>query len=152
MIFSNEILMRIAICVLGLCGFMVAKHIRQHKKAGKLLVCPIKFDCNTVVNSDYSKFFGIPVEILGMTYYALIFFSYLSFIFLPDVLPNILIGLMIVLSNIAFIFSVYLIGVQIFALKKGCSWCIVSALISSAIFILTLLTYDFGTMAQTFIK
>jgi uncharacterized membrane protein len=40
----------------------------------------------------------------------------------------------------AFLFSLYLIGVQIFILKKGCSWCIVSALISALIFILAILS------------
>ena len=148
MIFSNDVFMRIAICVLGFCGFMVARHIRYHKKTGKLLVCPIRFDCNTVVNSDYSKFFGIPVDILGIAYYCLVFVSYLFFIFTPGLLPNFLIGFMITLSMIAFIFSLYLIGVQIFVLKKGCSWCIVSAIISSAIVILTLMTYDFSSVAQ----
>ena len=152
MIFSNDILMRVAICVLGFCGFMVARHIRYHKKTGKLLVCPIQFDCNTVVNSDYSRLFGIPVEILGMAYYFLVAVSYLFFIFMPGLLPNFLIGFMIMLSLIAFLFSVYLICVQIFILKKGCSWCFVSAFISISIFILTVLTYDFGSIAETIIQ
>jgi uncharacterized membrane protein len=76
----------------------------------------------------------------------------LAFVFIPTVLPNTLIGFMIILSVTAFIFSVYLIGVQIFVLKKGCSWCIVSALISVAIFILTVMTYDFSYIAQTIIQ
>ena len=139
--FSNDVLVRIAIFVLGLCGFMVAKHIRHHKKTGKLLVCPIRFDCSTVVNSDYSKFFGIPIEILGMAYYGLVFISYFFFIFLPGLLPNLLVGFMIALSVTAFVFSLYLIFVQIFILRKGCSWCIISALISALIFILTVVTY-----------
>jgi|SRR3989344_5950152 len=151
MTFSEDVLMRLAIFVLGLCGFMVARHIRKHKITGEVLVCPIKFDCNTVVNSDYSRFFGIPLEILGMAYYALISVSYLFFIFLPGLLPNLLTGFMIGLSVTAFLFSVYLIGVQIFILKKGCSWCFVSAFISICIFILTVLTYDFGSVAETII-
>ena len=116
MIFSEHVLLRVAIAVLGVCGFMVARHIRHHKKTGKLLVCPIKFDCNTVVNSDYSKFFGIPVEILGMAYYSLVFISYFCFIFIQGLLPNFLIGFMILLSVTAFLFSVYLISVLLFIL------------------------------------
>ena len=156
MIFSNIDLTRVAIVILGLCGFWVAKHIRHHKRTGKLLVCPIRFDCNTVVNSDYSKFFGIPVEILGMAYYSLVVISYflsvvhLYFTLIP--VPNTLIAFMITLSVIAFLFSIYLIFVQIFILKKGCSWCFVSALISTSIFILTLMTYDFSSIVQTIIK
>jgi len=117
---------------------MVAKHIRKHKKTGNFLVCPIKFDCNTVVNSDYSKFFGIPVEILGMAYYGIIFITYFLLIFFGDLAPVNLISLLTTMSMAAFIFSIYLICVQIFILRKGCSWCIISALISVSIFILTL--------------
>ena len=137
---------------MGAFGFWVAWHIRDHKVKQNPLVCPIRFDCNTVVNSDYSKFFGVPVEVLGMIYYAFISFSYLSFIFLPNVLPNILIGFMIMLSVIAFVFSLYLIGVQVFILKKGCSWCFVSAAICILIFTLTVFTYDFGFVAENILK
>ena len=148
MIFSDDVLIRVVISLLGACGFMVAKHIRNHKVTGSLLVCPIKFDCNTVINSDYSKFFGIPVETLGMAYYGFIFFSYLSFIFLSNTLPNFLVGFMSLLSLIAFLFSIYLICVQIFILRKGCSWCIVSAIVSACIFILTIHIYDINLFGQ----
>ncbi|HEY4503077.1 MAG TPA: vitamin K epoxide reductase family protein [Candidatus Paceibacterota bacterium] len=138
MIFQNDILMHVAVFILGLAGFMVARHIYNHKKAGILLVCPIRFDCNTVVNSDYSKIFGIPVEILGMIYYIVISLSHLPFIFMSDSVPLAFVNVPLIASAAAFIFSVYLIGVQIFALKKGCSWCFVSAFISTVIFIVTL--------------
>ncbi len=141
MIFSDDVLIRVAIFLLGFSGFMVARHIYKHKKPGHSpLVCPIKFDCHAVVHSDYSKFFGVPLEILGMIYYALIFASYLFFVFMPEALPEFLIGFLILISFLAFIFSIYLVFVQIFILRKGCSWCFVSAFISTLIFILAVLT------------
>lgn len=152
MIFTYEVLVRIAIFVLGVSGFLVARHIYNHKKNAIPLVCPIKFDCNIVVNSDYSKFFGIPVEILGMVYYAFLSISYLFFIFVPNDLPNFLIGFMIFASISAFLFSLYLIFVQIFLLKKGCSWCFVSAFICILIFTFTVLTYDFGQISHILIN
>jgi uncharacterized membrane protein len=136
--FSDNILARIAIFILGVCGFLIARHIRQHKISETPLVCPVGFDCHAVVHSDYSKFLGAPVEILGMVYYAFISTTYLSFVFLSNILPNALISPIVALSVTAFIFSVYLIGVQIFILKKGCSWCIVSTIITALIFVLTL--------------
>ena len=151
-VMTDDVLVHIVISLLGVCGFMVAKYIRYHKVTGNLLVCPVKFDCNTVVNSDYSKFFGIPVEILGMIYYGLIFFSYLFFIFLSNALPGILIGFMIIVSHIALLFSFYLIFVQIFILRKGCSWCFFSAIISTCIFILTIHVHDIGFFGQIFLK
>ncbi|HEV7424085.1 MAG TPA: vitamin K epoxide reductase family protein [Candidatus Paceibacterota bacterium] len=136
--FLDVTLIRIVIFVLGVCGFMVAKHIRNHKTKNTPLVCPIGFDCHSVVHSDYSKFLGMPVEFLGMMYYALISLAYLFFIFAPNVLTVHMVSFFAVLSLAAFIFSLYLIAVQIFVLKKGCSWCIGSALISALIFVLTM--------------
>lgn len=139
------------IIALSVCGFFVAKYIRRHKKQNTPLVCPIRFDCHTVVHSDYAKFLGVPVEILGMTYYAFIAIFYSAMLILNYILvlnsiyelPEPIVFLLLplfallpLLSLVAFLFSTYLIGVQIFILKKGCSWCIVSAIISAIIFAL----------------
>lgn len=151
MIFPEDVLTRLGIFVLGFCGFLVARHIHNHKNSNKApLVCPIRFDCNTVVHSDYSKLLGIPVEIFGMLYYSLVAISYFAFIFMPFALPLYFTNFIIILSLFAFFFSVYLIGIQIFVLKKGCSWCIVSAIISACIFILTILTYHLSYIIGIF--
>ena len=156
MILNEQIILRIAICLLGLFGFWVAKQIYKKKRSKNPFVCPIKFDCSSVVNSDYSRLFGIPLEILGMLYYGLVFMIYLFssayLYFSQNLPPNNLIIFMIALSVFAFLFSLYLIWVQIFILKKWCSWCFVSAFVSTLIFILTYLTYDFGTVVQTIIQ
>lgn len=143
MVITTDVFAKIGICLLGLCGFLVARHIYKHKNNNKNpLVCPIKFDCATVVHSDYSKIFGIPLEILGMVYYSFIFLVYFILLAFSFVAPSLVIGALVGISFFAFVFSLYLIGVQVFALKKGCSWCIVSAVISVLIFILTLLSYN----------
>ena len=151
--FSEHFWAQVAIFVLGVCGFFVARHIFRHKNNNKNpLVCPIRFDCQAVTHSDYSRLFGIPVEILGMVYYSIVSIAYLSFILTSGAVPVALVGFVIFLSFAAFLFSVYLIGVQIFILRKGCSWCIVSALICFLIFILTALNYDFSFITQIFVK
>ena len=152
MILSEEILMRIFVATLGLAGFFVARHIHKEKGAGRPLVCPVRFDCDTVVHSDYSKFFGIPVEFFGMIYYALVFFGYMALSFLPEGLPNDLVLGLALISVGAFLFSMYLIYVQIFILKKACSWCFVSAFICICIFILTIIAYDFSNLIFLFLK
>jgi len=151
--FSDDILMRLIVFILGICGFLVAKHIYKHKKPDQTpLICPVGFDCNSVVNSGYSKFMGIPVEIVGMIYYALISIAYFVSIFFGDNMPGAVIGFLMVASLGAFLFSLYLITVQIFILKKGCSWCIVSSLVSACIFILTIFAYDFSSITKIFVK
>jgi len=152
MIFADDVSIRITILILGLCGFLVARHVYKHKNNNKNpLVCPIRFDCNTVVHSDYSRLFGIPVEILGMLYYALVGISYFFFALMPAVMPTALVNSLIVISSVAFLFSLYLIAVQIFILRKGCSWCIVSAIISALIFILTALPSYLNYLAKVIV-
>ena len=150
--FTREIILQVGTFFLGICGFLVALRIYKHKKTNQPLVCMVGFDCHTVVHSDYSKFVGIRVEILGMLYYASVFSSYLLFMLMPSLVSALYIGFLVFWSLIGFLFSIYLIGVQIFVLKKGCSWCIVSALISSAIFTLTLMHYDLSMISQIFLK
>ena len=149
---SEDILVRLLIALLGLCGFWVAKYIHKHKKADSTpLVCPMKFNCHAVVHSGYSRFFGIPLEIYGMIYYTFIFIAYLYLAFISN-LPLPIIAFLIVLSFIAFIFSIYLTFVQIFILKEGCFWCFVSAAISTIIFILIFLSYDIINITQGFLN
>ena len=141
MIFTNEVLIRSVILILGVFGFFVAKHIYNHKTKNTPLVCMVGFDCHTVVHSDYSRFLGIRVEILGMIYYVLTALTYLLFIFAPQFvsytyIPLLDASILMIVSLAAFLFSAYLIGVQIFILKKGCSWCIVSALVCLSIFLI----------------
>lgn len=153
MIFPEDMLVRLALFALGLAGFLVARHVNKHKKSEEQpLVCMVGFDCHAVVHSDYSKFFGIHVEILGMLYYGLVTLFYLAILFIPGILHTALLGAMVLLSSTAFLFSVYLIAVQIFILKKGCSWCFVSAFISTIIFTVTLLFYNWSEVFQVFLK
>ena len=149
---SEDIIARIGIAFLGLCGFLVARHIYKEKRADRPLICPMHFDCNAVVSSDYSKFFGIPLEIFGMVYYACVFIGYIFLSFLSEVLPNMLVSSLVLVSIAAFLFSVYLIFVQSFILKKFCTWCLVSAGICVIIFALTLVAYDFSSLTGIYIK
>src|SRR3989344_5256019 len=129
MTISNDLLIQIAIFILAASGFLIASHIYRKKTKQNPLICPIKFDCNTVVNSDYSKFFGTPVEILGMLYYAFIALSYLFSILMPNPISAFFSGFLLAASTAAFLFSLYLMGILAFILKKGCSWCFLSAIL-----------------------
>jgi uncharacterized membrane protein len=153
MIFSEDVLSKVIVFVLAIGGFLVARHIHNHKKLNaKPLVCPIQFDCATVVHSDYSRLLGIPVEIFGMLYYGIVAIGYGFLIFHPESISPHILGALILASSVAFFFSLYLIGVQIFVLKKGCSWCIVSAFICLAIFLVTVTHYDISMYVQELIS
>ncbi len=132
------ILLDSASLVLGLMGFGIAQHIYGKKRSGKTLVCPLRSNCNLVINSDYSKFFGIPVEILGMVYYGTVVVYHLAHILFPEILGSSVILAALAFSTIAFLFSMYLTAVQAFILKQWCAWCLTSAGLSLSIFLLTI--------------
>ena len=60
------------ILVLSFVGFAIAFHIFEKKRVKKPLICPFRSNCDTVVTSNYSQIFGIPLERMGMAYYALV--------------------------------------------------------------------------------
>jgi len=128
--FSREI-----IVFLGFAGFLLAFYIRHKKKSREKMVCPMKFNCDDVIYSKYSKFLGIPLEILGLLYYGGISISYGLFVIYPNLATTTISILILVITSCAFLFSIYLTVVQAFVLKKWCSWCLFSASLCVAIFL-----------------
>lgn len=130
------------ISILSLAGFLLARYIHKKKSAKKPLMCPMRTRCEDVVTSNYSKMFGVPLEIFGMWYYGVFFVLYGFFTFFPSAHSEI-IAFMLVLGSLgAFVLSLYLICVQAFALRAWCTWCLMSALLSTFIFGLSLVGFD----------
>jgi len=150
MMISGVAYLKLVVAVLGFCGFFVAHYLYRHKKTKtRLLMCPMKFNCYDVIHSNYATFFGVSLEIYGLIYYAFITIVYLYFSFVSISSLSFIVFL-VALSFSAFIFSIYLIIVQILILREGCFWCFVSAFISIIIFILTYFIYDFSYIIKVF--
>ncbi len=120
----------------ALAGFFIAFYIQQKKRQHQTLVCPLHADCDTVVHSEFSSFLGVPLEYLGMLYYALVASSYLAFLALPTLATQLATFLILSISAAAFLFSLYLTFIQAFYLKQWCSWCLLSAILSTTVFVL----------------
>lgn len=125
-------------------GLGVAIYIYSTKRDHKQLVCPVGSNCNVVVNSRYAKFLGIPLEYWGMFYYIVTAFSYTTFIIAPDLLPKLFVSGIVLLSTSAFLFSLYLLFVQAFLLRQWCIWCLLSASLTTLIFVVALSSVDFA--------
>lgn len=100
------------------------------------MVCYVGKDCDTVIHSEYSEFFGLPVEVLGMLYYAAIAISYGVFSFYPEFRSEPVIFWVLALTAAAFLFSLYLTFIQAVVIKEWCEWCLTSAAICTGIFLL----------------
>lgn len=122
------------VSLIGIFGFWISYHIHQEKKQPKPLVCPLDFNCEKVVNSHFNRIFGIPLEIIGMLYYTLITICY-SAIALYPALASLEISLALyIVTTIGFGFSLVLTLIQTAILREYCSWCLISATCSTAIF------------------
>jgi uncharacterized membrane protein len=125
---------------LALSGFAVSWYIYRTKRKHKKLVCIIGKDCNRVVESKYNTLLGIPNEILGLLYYAFVILLVLGILLeIERVGPVTLLFALVASGFIAAFFSTVLLIIQAFMLRKWCEYCIVSAGISIAIFILEIL-------------
>ena len=123
---------------LGFSGFCLSYYI-THKKSQKAehFVCPLKGNCSEVVNSNFSKFLGLPVEKLGMIYYLIVAIGF-GFRSMWPASTDVLALILLFISTFAVVFSLYLTFIQIFTLRKICTWCLLSALFTLVIFALSL--------------
>ena len=130
--------LQLLIVVMALIGLAVASYISYKKKRGEKMLCLLNSDCEVVVKSSYSKFLGLPVERLGITYYTVVAASYLVFAFLPQLSRNFFSVILLWATVLAFLFSIYLTYIQMAKLRQWCTWCLTSALISTVIFLAVL--------------
>lgn len=130
-----------AIIILSLTGFLIASYIHNKKKKKKKLICPMRSNCDTVIHSDYSRIMGIPVENLGIFYYASIFIAHIVVSFLT---PNPIYKLIFFgISLCSVFFSAYLISIQAFIIKEWCTWCLCSAVVSLLICLFSYIQLSF---------
>lgn len=123
----------IIFCAFG--GFLISFYIRHKKSSREVLVCPLNSNCEEVIHSDFSKFFGIPVEIFGLLYYGFTAASYGFILAFPGFAPPYFYYGLVLASAAAFLFSLYLTFIQAFTLREWCTWCLTSAMLSTVIFL-----------------
>ncbi len=130
-----ETFLNLFLIAASLGGFALAFFIFISKRKAKPIACPMDGHCDDVVRSEFSKFFGVPVEILGMLYYASVFVAYSIFYFYSGLAVPLAAFGMFGLASFSFLFSLYLTFIQAFNLKQWCVWCLASAGLSSFIFL-----------------
>ena len=123
-----------ALLILSLIGFLLSVYLTYlHYSEGQTAFCSQGSDCDVVRQSSYSSLLGIPVALFGAVGYALIFwFTYVT------MSKRMRWVLLYAISLAGFIFSAYLTYIEFFVIKAICPYCVVSALIMTAIFILVI--------------
>jgi uncharacterized membrane protein len=122
--------LRVAGIVLSLIGIGIAGYLTYVHYAGISPVCEIAHGCEKVQTSEWSKLAGVPVALLGLLTYVVIFGALL--------LRQELAALVAAAASLVGLgFSAYLTYREIFTIEAICIWCVGSAIVLLLLAIVT---------------
>lgn len=143
---------RMALALLALVGLFDAAYLSiTHFQASTAITCPVTGDgCTQVRDSIWSVLppgeQGIPIALLGVLGYALIFAGSMLALHRDTIRRLVLPLALVVLGSLGVVFSLYLVSLQLFVIQAVCSWCMLSALLMTTICVTAV--YDWRTWEQ----
>jgi uncharacterized membrane protein len=112
--------------VLAVLGIAVAGYLVYVHYADVNPVCNIAHGCHKVQTSQYAKLGGVPVALLGLIGYLVIFAALL----LRGEAARMIAALT---ALIGFGFSAYLTYRELFTIEAICQWCVASAILMTGL-------------------
>jgi len=129
-------LARVAFPVLALMGLAVSLYLWYIHASGSEALCVGVGGCETVNASRYAELAGVPVAAWGaVTYLSLL----LMWLLRPRVSEQIRARLVLAIFGVTLVgvlFSAYLTYLELFVIHAICPWCVSSAIIITALFLL----------------
>ncbi len=123
---------KILILIFSLIGFSFSLYLYLNRPDSSF--CTFG-GCSYVLNSKFSKTFGIDNSILGVFYFLIV--GILNYLNKEKFLK--------ILSGVGAIFALYLIFVMLFILKEICYYCLI---VDFSAIIISILTHDFRKYFQ----
>lgn len=118
--------------ILAFLGFLDATYLTILHYKNVIPPCTIG-GCETVLTSQYSVIFGIPLSLLGSLFYLSVIV--LGLLILTNY-KKIFLQLFYAQAITGFIISLILLGLQAFTIKQFCQYCLLSCATSTGIFTL----------------
>ena len=125
--------LRVASALVAAAGAAIAAYLTWVHYDETALVCVAGGGCETVQRSSYSELAGIPVALLGLVSYTVVF---------ALVLWNTPTARLVAasLAFVGLVFGIYLLALQLFVIDAVCVWCVANDLvIAPALAVLTTL-------------
>lgn len=123
---------------LSIIGLFVSIYMTVYKITSNEAMCVGSKDCSVVNASRYSEVNGIPVAVIGMAGYAAI----LGVLFLerkPGFFQQNGTLIFFALSVTGFLFTIYLVFLEVALIKAYCPFCITSQVAMTLIFIISVI-------------
>jgi uncharacterized membrane protein len=120
---------RMAAALLSLVGVFVSSYLYLYK-IGKIgtMACGTG-GCETVQTSEWARFLGIEVSLLGLLGYLGLFLVALAGLQPPLVARRGVALLLVAMSGLGVAFALYLTVLEVFVIHAICYWCVGSAVI-----------------------
>lgn len=136
----------VIIFVVALVGFADATYLSVEHFLGVIPPCSITGGCEKVLTSDFSTILGIPVSLIGAVYYLLISVGSLVYLESKHISKlekhnSEILRMSLFLTIPGFIASLWFTALQIFIIHSYCAYCLGSAILTTVLFILTLVTF-----------
>jgi len=129
---------RLGIAVVSLLGIFVAGYLTLYKLGYLGVIQCTTGGCETVQSSPYAMLFGSPVALLGLVGYVVIFTLAMVGIQPRWAAARWVAILLVLISGVGTAFSAYLTYLEAVVIHAWCQWCVVSAILMTIIFILSL--------------
>ena len=124
--------LRLAAAALALAGLAIAIYLTVvHYDHSSPVCVGGGGGCEKVQTSDYAELADVPVALIGAIGYAAILVS----LALPAE-PSRFLGAL--LASVGFGFSIYLTYLELFVIDAICQWCVASALVMTALALVTM--------------
>jgi uncharacterized membrane protein len=117
-----------AMLILALIGIADAAYVAHGNYSGAQLWCPILDGCNAVINSPYSRVFGMPMSYFGFVYYLFMFGLAARLAYEPA--AGSVRFRVVLYAALGAISSAYFIYLQLGLIAAICTYCLISAVIS----------------------
>ena len=129
---------RMFVAVLALIGVLIATYMQMYHMGllGSIL-CGTG-GCETVQTSPWSKFYGIPVPLLGLLGYGGMLALAMLGIQPRFAADRRIPALLLAGGVIGFLFSAYLTYLEAYVIHAWCQWCIASAVLATLLLLATL--------------
>jgi uncharacterized membrane protein len=128
--------------VLAVIGLLVAAYMTIYKWTSNNAMCLGSGDCGTVNASKYSEVNGVPVALIGLLGYASILGVLVlekRKVFLAEFFEENATLLTFGLALTGFLFTLWLIYVEVALIKALCPFCLTSQVVMTIIFILSII-------------
>lgn len=120
-----------AIPVLAVIGLIVAGYLTYVETQAVAAVCGPVGDCNAVQSSEYARFLGVPIGVIGLVGYAAILAAWYLGRAGNATARLTLLGM----AAAGVMVSAYLTFVEIFVIEAVCMWCLTSAAVMGLILV-----------------